>query len=69
MVFNAIDSPDIVPSSSQPKYVVLEYCFISILLYVILSFPAYFNPWGTPQEISDKSEKWLLMSTLNAQSN
>ena len=43
MVFNAIDSPDIVWSGEQPKYVTLEYYFISIPLYIILSFPAFFN--------------------------
>ena len=43
MVFNAIDSPDIVSSSKQPKYVTLEYCFISVPLYIILSFPVFSN--------------------------
>ena len=43
MVFNVIDSPDIVSSSKQPKYVTLEYCFISIPLYIILSFPTFSN--------------------------
>ena len=43
MVFNAIDSPDIVSSSKQPRYVTLEYWFISIPLYIILRFPASFN--------------------------
>ena len=27
------------------------------------------DPWGTPQEILDKSEKWLFMLTLNARSD
>ena len=27
------------------------------------------DPWGTAQEILDKSEKWLLMLTLNARSD
>ena len=26
------------------------------------------DPWGTPQQILDKSEKWLFMLTLNARS-
>ena len=150
LVFNAIDFPDIVSSSKQPRYVTLEYCFISILLYIILSFPVFFNlsfklksmrfvlssprwlvnllstnyshklakslfnwctivwtslcwnvrlessaykgksewtawgisltysknrrgskidPWETPQEILDKSKKWLFMLTLNARSD
>ena len=150
MVFNAIDSPDIVSSSKQPKYVTLEYCFISIPLYIILNLPAFvklnfepksmsfvfssprwilsllftnhshklpksflnwcsivwtflcwnvrpesstyknksewmawgisltysknrsgpkIDPWGTSQEILEKSEKWLFMSTLNARSD
>ena len=43
MVFNAIDSPDIVSSSKHPRYVTSEYCFISIPLYIILGFPAFFN--------------------------
>ena len=43
MVFNATDSPDIDSSSKQPKYVTLEYYFISILLNITLSFPAFFN--------------------------
>ena len=43
MVFNAIDSPDTVSSSKQPKYVILDYCFISIPLCIILSFPVLFN--------------------------
>ena len=43
MAFNAIDSPDIPSCSKQPKYVTLEYCFISIPLYIILGFPTSFN--------------------------
>ena len=43
MVFNAIESPDIVLSSKQPKCVTLEYCFSSVSLYIILSFTAFFN--------------------------
>ena len=27
------------------------------------------DPWGTPQEILDKSEKWLFLLNLNARSN
>ena len=27
------------------------------------------DPWGTPQEILDKYDKWLLILTLNAQSD
>ena len=42
-VFNAIDSPGIVSSSKQQKYATLEYCFISIPLYIILSTPSFFN--------------------------
>ena len=43
MVFNTIESPDIVSSSKQPKCVTLEYCLISVSLYIILSFTAFFN--------------------------
>ena len=42
-VFNGTDSPGIVSSSKQRKYVTLEYCFISIPLYIILSTPSFFN--------------------------
>ena len=62
MVFNAIDSPDIVSSSKQPKYVTLEYCFISIPLYIILSFPAFFNLSFEPKSIHFvfSSPRWIL---------
>ena len=43
MVFNVIDSSDIVLSSKQRKYITLEYRFILIPLYILLSFPAFFN--------------------------
>ena len=43
MVFHVIDSPDIVLSSKQRKYVTLEYGFILIPLYILLSFPVFFN--------------------------
>ena len=43
MVFNVIDSPNIVAFSKQPKYFTLDYYFISILLYIILGFSAFFN--------------------------
>ena len=42
MVFDAIDSPGIVSSSKQPKYVTLEYYFTSVPLYIILRFLALF---------------------------
>ena len=58
MVFNAIDSPDIVSSSKQSEYVTLEYCFISIPLYIILSFPAFFK-----LSFELKSMHFLLSST------
>ena len=41
IVFNAIDSPDIVPFTKQPRHVTLEYCFISISLYTLISFPDF----------------------------
>ena len=41
IVSNVIDSPEIVSSSKQSKYVTLEDCFISIPWYIILSFPAF----------------------------
>ena len=43
MVFNAIDSPDIISCSKQPKYVTLEYYFILIPLCIISSFPVFLN--------------------------
>ena len=49
--FNAIDSPNIVLSSKQPKYVTLKYCFISIPLSIILSFPGFFNLTFEPKSI------------------
>ena len=51
MVFNAIDSPDIVSFSKQPKYVTLEYCCMSIPLYIILNFPVFFNFCFEPKSI------------------
>ena len=62
MVFNAIDSPDIVSSSKQPKYDTLEYCFISISLYIILSFPAFFNLCFEPKNMDFvlSSPRWML---------
>ena len=51
MVFNAIDSPDIVSSIKQPRYVTLEYCFILIPLYIILSSPVFFNLSFEPESI------------------
>ena len=50
-LFNVIDSPDIVLSSKQPKYVTLEYCLISIPFYIILSFPAFFNLTCKPKSM------------------
>ena len=50
-VFNAIDSPDIVSSSKQPKFVTLEYCFILIPFYIILSFLAFFNLYFDPKSM------------------
>ena len=60
MVFNAIDSPDIVSSSKQPKYV--EYCFISIPLCIIWNFPAFFNLSFEPRSMHFvlSSPKWIL---------
>ena len=43
MAFNAADSPGIVSCRKQPKYVTLDYYFISIPLYIISSFPAFSN--------------------------
>ena len=43
VVFNVGDSPDIASSSKQPKYVTLDYCFISVPLHIILSFPAFID--------------------------
>ena len=43
VVFNVVDSTDIVSSSKQTKYVTLDYCFISIPLYIILSLTAFFD--------------------------
>ena len=62
MVFNAIDSPDVVSSSKQPKYVTLEYCFISIPLRIILSFPAFFNLSFEPRSMHFvlSSPRWIL---------
>ena len=61
-VFNAIDSPDIVSSSKQPKYVTLEYCFILIPLYIILSFLAFFNLSFDPKSMHFvlSSTRWIL---------
>ena len=62
MVFHAIDSPDIVSLSKQPKYVALDYWFISVSLYFMLRFPAFFNwsfePKGMHFVLS--SPRWLL---------
>ena len=40
MVFNAIDYPDIVSSSKQPKNITLEYALFQFH-YALLSFPAF----------------------------
>ena len=62
LVFNAIDFPDIVSSSKQPRYVTLEYCFISIPLDIILSFPAFFNLSFEPKSMHFvfSSPRWIL---------
>ena len=42
ITFSATDSPDIVLSNIQPKYVTFECCFICIFLYLIFSFGTLF---------------------------
>ena len=52
MVFINVDSQDIVSSIKQPKYVTLEYRFLSVPLYIVLSFPVLtFNFSIEPESI------------------
>ena len=71
MVFNAIDFPDIVLSSKQLKHVTLEYCFISISLFIKLSFPAPFNLCFKPKSmyfaLSSPRQIIKLLSTNHSQ--
>ena len=49
--FFFFESQDTASSSKQPEYVILEYCFILIPLYIILRFPAFFNLSFTPKSM------------------
>ena len=77
MVFNVIDSPGIVSSSKQPKYVTLEYYFTSVPLYIILRFLALFmyspafsqNVKFCLKQPEMKHYAWLGYLQLNNESN
>ena len=71
ITFRAIDSPDIVSSNIQPKYVTFECCFICIFLYLIFSFGTLFilRLEAKSIDLVLSSPKWMLslLSTNHSQ--